>query len=233
MKSILLLHGWNYENYTSMTESTDAWNDRKKFVDELEKHFKVYKLNFPGFCGEPEPDKPWYLRDYASYVFNYLKKNNIQVDYILGYSFGGAVATLYGALLDPTQKLILISPAIARNNVKPKDVASIPKLLQPIRNTLIDFYLKKIKKNPYMIHGTKFLNQSYQNIVRVELIKELNRINPELLTIVYGAHDEMVNPPYVMKNLDEEHRNKVHLIVSGGHDIANTHTEELISIISK
>jgi pimeloyl-ACP methyl ester carboxylesterase len=233
MKSILLLHGWNDENYTTMTDSTDAWVNREKFVKELEKHFKVYKINFPGFCGEPEPNKPWYLKDFASYVFNYLRKNNLEVDYILGYSFGGAVATLYNALLDPTQKIILISPAIARNGVKPIDKDKTPGFLQPLRNKLREIYLKKVIKNPYMVNGTEFLSKSYQNIVRVELIKELNRVNPELLTVIYGAHDEMVNPPYVMKNLDEEHRNRVHLIVSGGHDIANTNTDEIISIISK
>ena len=57
MKSILLLHGWNDENYTSQTDSKDAWDNRKVFVDKLSKDYKIYKLNFPGFCGQEEPDK--------------------------------------------------------------------------------------------------------------------------------------------------------------------------------
>ena len=44
MKSILLLHGWNDENYTSQTKSKDAWDNRKDFVDKLSKHYKIYKL---------------------------------------------------------------------------------------------------------------------------------------------------------------------------------------------
>ena len=139
MKKILLLHGWNYENYTSRTESTDAWDNRKEFVDKLSKEFEVYKLNFPGFCGEAEPNNPWYLKDYVDYVFNYLSSNKLNVDYILGYSFGGAVATLYNVMKDPTQKIILISPAIARTNVKPDE--SKP---SGLRSALRDLVLKNV-----------------------------------------------------------------------------------------
>ena len=227
MKSILLLHGWNDENYTSQTKSKDAWDNRKDFVDKLSKHFKIYKLNFPGFCGEPEPDRSWYLKDYAKYVFDYLKTNKINVDYILGYSFGGAVATLYNVMFDPTQKIILVSPAIARNGVTTKIHTN------PLRNKLRNIYLKYIVKNKYMIHGTKFLNESYQNILRIELIKELNMINPSLLTIIYGSDDDMVNPNYVINNLDNKHKDKVHVIEGGSHDIANSHPDDIISILTR
>jgi pimeloyl-ACP methyl ester carboxylesterase len=226
MKKILLLHGWNYTNYTSMTESKDAWENRKAFVDELSKKYEVYKLNFPGFCGEPEQSKPMFLKDYANYVFEYLKKNKLQVDYILGYSFGGAVAIVYNTLKDPNQKLILISPAIARTGVTPKLPA------KGLKKIAKDFYLKNIVKNKYMVHGTKFLNDSYQNIVRVELIDEVNRISPDLLTIIYGNKDNMVNPFYVIDHLDEEHKECIHMIDGGDHDIANTHTKDILSIIN-
>ena len=228
MKSILLLHGWNYENYTNLTTSKDAWDNRKDFVDKLSKEYTIYKLNFPGFCGSPEPDKPWYLKDYVEYVYKYIKDNKLKVDYILGYSFGGAVATLYNYMKDPTQDIILISPAIARTNVEP-----INKKPSKLRTILRDLYLKKIVKNKYMINGTKFLNASYQNIVRIELINELNKIDPNKLLIIYGDKDEMVDPYKVYNRLDNEHKDRVVFIKDGMHDIANTHTDELISIISK
>lgn len=228
MKSILLLHGWNYENYTNLTTSKDAWDNRKDFVDKLSKEYTIYKLNFPGFCGSPEPDKPWYLKDYVEYVYKYIKDNKLKVDYILGYSFGGAVATLYNYMKDPTQDIILISPAIARTNVKPD--TNKPSIL---RSALRKIYIKNVVKNKYMINGTKFLNDSYQNIVRIELINELNKIDPNKLLIIYGDKDEMVDPYKVYNRLDNEHKKRVVFIKDGMHDIANTHTDELISIISK
>ena len=233
MKKILLLHGWNYMNYTKMTEKNDAWHNRKLFVEELEKNFDVYKLNFPGFCGEEEPKRAWDLTDFANYVYEYLKTNNLSVDYILGYSFGGAVAVFYNRMYDSNQKLILISPAIVRNQNKSKKFIQTPIFLQPIRNLIRNFYIIKIIKNNEMVYGTKFLRDTYQNIVRIELIKDLESINPDLLKIIYGNDDSMVNPNLVMSKIKDEYKKCFKVIDGGGHDIANTHTEELIKIIGK
>ena len=136
-KKILLLHGWNWRNYTNLTKSKDAWDNRKKFVQKLESKYEVYKLNFPGFCGEPEPREEWKLEDYANFVKEYLEKNKMKVDYILGYSFGGAVAITYNHLYDPKQKLILISPAITRNADKSRKMIKTPKFMQKARNMII------------------------------------------------------------------------------------------------
>lgn len=233
MKKILLLHGWNYRNYTTMTTEKDAWHNRQKFVDELEKKYEIYKLNFPGFCGEAEPNRSWELKDFANFVFEYLKKNNLKVDYIIGYSFGGAVAIEYNRLYDNNQKLILISPAIVRNYDKSKKFVKTPSIIKPIRALLRDFYLIHFVKTSEMVHGTKFLRSTYQNIVRIELIDELEKINPSLVKIIYGSEDVMVNPQLVIKSLQEKYQKCIFVINGGSHDIANTHYEELISIIEK
>lgn len=43
MKNILLLHGWNYKNYTGMTTSKDAWHNRENLVKELKKNIMFIK----------------------------------------------------------------------------------------------------------------------------------------------------------------------------------------------
>ena len=229
MKKILLLHGWNNDNYTSKTKSRDAWHNRRKFVDKLSKKYEVYKLNFPGFCGEAEPkEKEWTLNDYASYVYDYLFTHNLKVDYIVGYSFGGAVAIRYNRMFDNKQKLILISPAIIRNAKKSVSFIKTPKSLDGVRKKLRDWYLVNIVKNEYMIDGDEFLNNSYQNIVRENLIEEVKDIIPSRLSIIYGANDNMVNPNVVINEL--ENKFKI-FILDGDHDIANTNTKELVSVI--
>jgi pimeloyl-ACP methyl ester carboxylesterase len=232
-KKILLLHGWNWKNYTSLTESKDVWNNRKEFVDKLSEKYDVYKLTFPGFCGEPEPERAWELSDFANYVKEYLDKNNIKPDYILGYSFGGAVAIEYNLLFDNSQKLLLVSPAITRNKEKSKHIIQTPKFMQPLRNRLRDFYLVHIIKNNYMINGTKFLNETYQNIVRVELLDELEKIDPKNIKIIYGSIDKQVNPSYVINNINPKFKDSIKVIEGGTHDIANTNADDIISIISK
>ena len=89
MKKILLIHGWNHLNYSSYG-CTDAWANRKGFVEGLKKHFIVSSFNLPGFCGTPDPKTPWDINDFVNYADQVIKKE--KPDYILGYSFGGAIA---------------------------------------------------------------------------------------------------------------------------------------------
>ena len=102
-----------------------------------------------------------------------------------------------------------------------------------IRNSLRNLYLKYIIKNEYIIHGTIFLNNSYQNIVRVNLINQLEQLNPYNITIIYGTKDNMVNPEYINNNININFKNRIFFIKDGTHDIANTNTEELINIIKE
>lgn len=231
-KNILLLHGWNYKNYSSMTKEQDAWHNRKSLVEKLEKKYNIYKLNFPGFCQATEPkEKMWTLKDYASYVKDYLNKNSLKIDYIIGYSFGGAVAITYNRIYKNDQKLILISPAIVRENKKSKSFLKTPSFLNPLRNKIRDLYLIYIVKTNEMVYGSKFLRRSYQSIVRVDLLDSLEKIDPKLINIIYGSEDEMVKPNYVVKNTSKRYKNCFHLISDGKHDIGNTHVDEVINII--
>lgn len=233
MKKILLLHGWDFRNYTKLTTSKNPWHNRIKFINALKKEYEVYQLTFPGFCGEEEPKNAWTLDDYAFYVNSYIRTSNIKFDYILGYSFGGAVAIRYNILFNNFQKLILVSPAITRNTSKSISFIPTPNILKPLRKVVKDLYLKYIIKNEYMINGTKFLNDSYQNIVRVNLINDIQYIKPYNLIIIYGKEDNIVNPQFVYDSLDKDYKKRVFFIDGGGHDIANTHSKEIVSIISK
>ena len=232
MKKILLLHGWNWKNYTKLTESKDAWDNRKNFVNLLKEKYEIYKINFPGFCGEDEPKEAWNLDNYAKYVKDYLEKNKIEVDYILGYSFGGAVALKYYSLYNQNQKLILISPAITRNKDNSKKFIKTAAFIKPLRNIIRNLYLKYIIKNPYMINGTKFLNNSYQNIVREELLDELNKVNYNNLQMIYGDKDDMVNPNFIINNINPKLK-KCIKVIEGDHDIANNNPLKIMEIIEQ
>lgn len=218
-----MLHGWNYLNYTKMTKETDAWHNRMNLVNKLSQNFDLIRINFPGFCGEKEPNHSYNLDDYAKLVHQLVKENDI--DIVLGYSFGGAVATYYASKYNKNIDLILISPAIARKEHKSKKFMKTPKMFDFMRNKLRNFYTIYITKTNEMKYGTKFLRNTYQNIVRVDLTNELNKLNPERVTIIYGSEDEQVK--IVKTNL------KTNIIQDGGHDIGNTHTDEIIKIINK
>lgn len=77
-----------------------------------------------------------------------------------------------------------------------------------------------------------FLRNTYQNIVRVNLLDELETLNPSDFKIIYGSNDEMVNPNQVIQELNDLFKTRISIINEGKHDIANTHTKELINIIN-
>ena len=230
-KNILLIHGWDYDNYYGRT-TKEAWNNRMTFIEALEKNFNVYYPSLPGFGTTKEPKvKSWTLDDFANYINDYILKNNIKVDYILGYSFGGAVAVRYKSKFNSGVKEILASPALIRNEENSKKFIRTPKFLNPIRNFIRDIYLIKKVKVKEMVYGTKFLRNTYQNIVRIKMLDELETMEPKDFQLIYGSKDTMVNPQKVLSTVNKQFKDRISIIEGGGHDIANTHTSELIKII--
>ncbi|KKR53067.1 MAG: hypothetical protein UT90_C0015G0004 [Parcubacteria group bacterium GW2011_GWA1_40_21] len=234
---ILLIHGWNYANYTS-SGCVDAWANRSSFVVALSKHFEVVTFNLPGFCGEKDPETSWNIDDFAKLIQKKVRQEN--PDYILGYSFGGAVALRFKKITgDIHIKVILVSPAIIRKYEK--KVYShgifqrILKTILPEKSISIlrDIYLIKIVKNPYYAGASRVMRETYRNIVSVDLRNDLLFVTNSL-SLIYGEKDtatpnELVRN--VLKNSTAHHN--LYVISGGGHDIANTHTEELVSVILK
>lgn len=235
MKKILLVHGWNYANYTS-SGCKDAWGNRSKFVESLSKHFNVVTINLPGFCGQADPEYSWGLDDFVRYVDKIIERE--EPDYLLGYSFGGAIVLRWKKITgDMRIKTFLVSPAIIRK-YESKDLSLFQKSIKAVLPDLVvsvlrDFYLTRIIKNPYYAHATRVMRETYRNIVSVDLRNDLMSVS-DSLTLIYGEIDTATPPDLVRACLEypsEHHR--LLTISSGGHDIANSHTSELVALITK
>lgn len=96
---IVLLHGWGC--------TLDIFASLQQM---LERHFKVYSLDFPGFGKSQEPDTVWGVEDYTAMFENFTKELNIENPILLGHSFGGRVSILY-ASRNKTHKVILVDAA--------------------------------------------------------------------------------------------------------------------------
>lgn len=218
-KNILLIHGWDYLLYTNMTKSSDAWGNYKKLIAALEEKYNVYKINLPGFCSAAEPkEKQWNIEDFSNYINSYLTSNNIKIDLILGYSFGGAVALDYKYRYKSKEKLFLVAPAIIRNFDNSKKFISTPKIVEPLRDILRDIYVIYIVKNNEMKYGTKFLRNTYQNIVREDKRELLEKLNPKDICIVYGSNDTAVDPNKMLKTIDKKYLDSIKIIDNADHD---------------
>lgn len=231
---LLLIHGWDYKHYTSQTQSIDVWDNRRKFVTDLQKFFDIKIITLPGFCGEKEPDYPWELEDFADFIELQLQKDKFNPDYILGYSFGGAVA-LSHKLKYNKNKIILVSPAISRKYKKNSAVHNKVKyfakfLPNYLKDTLRDQYISKVLKNPFYAKGTNFLKKTYLNIVGIDMSEKLKALDKNDFIIIFGEKDT-ATPPWLLLNTIPEIQNNVIIVQNGTHDIANTHTQKLIKEI--
>lgn len=235
MKKILLIHGWNYLNYSS-SGCTDAWANRHSFIDGLRKYFEVKTFNLPGFCGAPDPVAPWKLSDYASFVNTVIEKE--KPDIILGYSFGGAIALHWKLVYrDKAIKTFLVSPAIIRQyTVKNRTrLQSFFKALLPekIVRMLRDIYLSTVRKNLYYSRATPIMRDTYRNIITIDLQTELTTVDDSLV-LIYGEKDTATPPGLVWQAIEKSlSKHVLEIIPGGGHDIANSHTDTLISLITK
>ncbi len=222
---LVLIHGWNFINYSKF-KCTDAWAHRQKFIDELQKYFQIVKFNLPGFCGEPDPNNPWSIENYADFVQEKVKDEK---DFtVLGYSFGAAVVLAWKKKYKNPAKLILVSPAIKR---KYKTTLSLPfglKIPEWIR-----FLYLLLRGNTYYIFATKVMRETYRRIVPIDMSPTLLSFIPNCITLIFGSNDTMTPYKELEPLLLDSFRKHVHVIQGGGHDIANTHTSELIRIIDE
>jgi len=101
---VVLLHGWGCD-----------LNIFSKIHYHLEKYFKVYSIDLPGFGKSEEPDEVWGVEEYTSIIEEFLKLKNIYNPILIGHSFGGRISILF-ASRNPVNKLVLIDTA----GVKPK-----------------------------------------------------------------------------------------------------------------
>lgn len=103
-KDVVILHGWGCEIKTV--------EPIHKF---LEKYFRVYSLDLPGFGASDEPPYPFGGADYARIVDGFLKDMNIESPILIGHSNGGRTS-IHLAANRKVNKVILVDSA----GVKPK-----------------------------------------------------------------------------------------------------------------
>lgn len=243
MKKILLLHGWNYINYRNINinQTKNPWHNRQGFVDLLKSSgFEIETPSFPGFVGYKynDPESAWGMPEYVNYCDELVKKYN--PDFILGYSFGGSVATMWKSKkgMESDIKIILVSPALERKYKKstPGNFKLLknflPKLL---KNIIRDLYLRFVAKNQYYSKGTKFLKGSYLNIVKIRCREDLNKIDPKQVLLIFGSNDTATPPEFLKNSLLKNSKilERIFIIQGGGHDIANTHTNQIVKKILK
>ena len=166
-KVLIILPGWG-----------DTRSSFDYLVENLKDKFTIYIFDYPGFGKSRFPKHALTIYDYAEYIKNFIKNNNIEKPYILCHSFGARIAILltgkYRVLID---KLIIIGGAGIRRK-------SITRYLKKIKYKFlksISRFLPKEKKKRYLNNLImKYGSNDYKNLSNVERKTFSNIVNEDL-----------------------------------------------------
>lgn len=183
---LVMLHGWGCDLHIF-----------DRIAPDLEDHFCVYRLDFPGFGQSPEPKEVWGTETYADLTIKFLDALQIEHPILIGHSFGGRVIIRMAERAKPRK--VIITGGAGIKPVRPlsyylkvytykslKWLATLPGLKSLLAGTM-DRYRKKAGSSDY---------QQASEVMRGVLIKAVNEdLSPLLSSIkaptllIWGEQD--------------------------------------------
>ena len=226
-RPFLILHGWG--------SNSDRW---LKIAEQIsDRGFKVLILDLPGFGKSDALQRPWNLNNYVEWVENFIKRLNLTDFYLLGHSFGGALAVKL-AVKHPQEikKLFLVSAACVRKKTGPKGylknffarISKIVKLFYFLpyyglfRKAVYKFI---IRKSDY-VYVEGMMKETYLNVVSEDLSFHLPFIKIPTI-IVWGSKDDITpieQAHFIAKQINNS---KLAVVQGAGHDLNRKQPEIL------
>lgn len=173
-QNCLILHGWG-ANKEFMKDI---------FLKQVKNNFeKIIFLDLPGFGNSNEPLKSFDSFECLEIVLEFINKINLNINCILGHSYGAKLAALYASKYK-LDKLILIACAgiVCKKSFKTRLKIKLSKCLK----------LFKINKNPFVskdaINLSKIMYESFKRVVDEDFTLYFSKITSKTL-ILWGKED--------------------------------------------
>ena len=183
---ILFLHGWQDNLHTF-----DA------LASLLSSAHHIIRLDLPGFGQTETPKEIWDLDDYVEFVNHFIQKLHIEVDAIVGHSFGGRIAIKGQATkkLRPRKIILICSAGVAEKrtfrNAALKILVKAAGVITYIPPFI--FWREVLRKKMYESIGSDYLNagtlkETFLKIISEDLSSSAEKIIiPTLL--IWGSND--------------------------------------------
>jgi pimeloyl-ACP methyl ester carboxylesterase len=214
-KPFLILHGWG--------SRSEKW---ERVGELLNKNgLKVIIPDLPGFGKSEKPSTIWTLKDYSNFVEEFVKFLNLEKFYLLGHSFGGAIAVKFSLKYpEKIEKLFLVGAAcLRRKTLKQKFFYLISKIFKifsflPFYSLLRRAFYKFIIQKSDYLSTQGVLRDIYLKIIKEDLSKFLPFLKVPTI-IIWGKKDEVVpiKDGYFMNKKIKN--SKLIIIPKGDHDL--------------
>lgn len=230
MKTLVILHGWQ--------SSKERWQKVKEGIEKA--GIRVIVPDIPGFKQENELDRPWNLSDYNAWLEKFVEDQNLGTGFfLLGHSFGGALATKF-VLTHPGQvgKLFLVASAcIRRKTIKKWFLGQVSKVFT-IFSFLPFFPLARKAFYKFVVGPSDYLNakgelkQTFLNVISEDLSSSLPGINVPTV-IIWGGNDRatLVEDAYLINK--KINNSKLVIIPGKGHSLQLEAPDQLIEAVVK
>lgn len=224
-KPLLILHGWG--------SKSDRWQKVAEIL--AQENLQVIVPDLPGFGKSQEPESVWNLDNYVEWVYKFSQKvDSLGVGfYLLGHSFGGAIAAKFSIkYAQKVEKLFLFgAAAIRKRTIKKQVLGKISPLVKIF--AFLPFYgLAKRAFYRFVVGGSDYLR--VQGVMKGTFLKAISEdLSHKLLfikvptVIVWGGKDDttLVEDAYFIKKKIEN--STLVIIEEGDHDLEQKMPEVL------
>ncbi len=220
----MILHGWN--------SNSDRWTAVAELLSD--KGYKVIVPDLPGF-GQSEPlQVPWNTNKYITWIEQFAKELNLGNYYLMGHSFGGALALKVAIKhAQEVDKLFLVSAAIIRKKTAKKGIsAKIAKVVglfsflpyYPLFRKAVYKFI--IRKSDY-VYANGVMKQTYLNVVSEDVGFQLPFT--KVPTIIIWGDKDADTPFEEGKIINDKIKNSKLVVIPGAGHRLNKEQPEILS----
>jgi len=223
-KPFLILHGWG--------SNSDRWAVVAELISK--QGFKVIVPDLPGFGKSDMLETPWNMNNYIKWLEEFVNQSNIGEFYLMGHSFGGALACkLTIKYPQKVRKLFLVAAAsVRKKTVKKSAFKNISKVVRNLAFLPFYAFFRKafykfiIRKSDYpYVEG--LMKETFKNVISEDLSQFTGFIRTPTI-IIWGDKDKStpIEDAYFMEKKIK--KSKLIVIPGAGH-ILNKECPEVLT----
>jgi pimeloyl-ACP methyl ester carboxylesterase len=220
----LILHGWG--------SNSERW---QLIAEEISKKgFRVIVPDLPGFGQSDKLEKLWTVNDYVKWFEEFTKAVNAENFYLLGHSFGGALASKIAVKYPQrVQKIFLAAAAVIRKKTTQKSFsAKISKIIKlfyflPFYNLFRKAVYKFIIRKSDYVYTEGIMKQTYLNVISDDVSFNLPFIKVPAI-LIWGDKDQST-PIEDARYINEKIKNSKLIIVPGADHLMHKKMPEVLA----